>query len=302
MPPLNIDGDALSPEDLLVLSPEPASMTQSPGSVPVLGALPAKSPTSTIPAGQPSPLDGVGDMDFEIDAEERSAAKIWEEIETTAKKAAAASPASTERVAKPGQEKRFSQLETAGLDFDLRSAVGQRWSAYLKANPTEAKTYKSINCPGSTAEQKREFRKRWAEKQLCECSELKFFRESWSSTLREVSEYMSFDMVLKNEGGRKSRAAWSAAKKYLNSLCAIKVSLAGSVLKRTAVEPKPRDSTLRATIEETLAPRNQVRDLRQAFHGTLAPDLGPGFSGQAFRLCLHARLNREVSVPEPNSE
>jgi hypothetical protein len=85
---------------------------------------------------------------------------------------AAAGQETGEREPLPGMEAKAFGLRQAidAGDVDPRSALGQRFGAFLKSNPEEAQKYKELKSPGSTMSLKKAFRIKWAESELADCT------------------------------------------------------------------------------------------------------------------------------------
>lgn len=130
---------------------------------------------------------------------------------------AAAREGAGARVPLEGMEAKASQLEAAlqGGDVEPRTGLGQKFAAWLKANPLEDEKYKALRAPGQTMAMKREFRLKWAQQELSTITTVKQTKlEQYQIVDEELGVYEPFDMVVKYEGGRKSPAAWRAAVNY----------------------------------------------------------------------------------------
>lgn len=130
---------------------------------------------------------------------------------------AEAAACADERVAVEGCEAKAAQLKHAleTGDIDARSGLGQRFTQWLRCNKEEAAKYKDLKAPGKTMQMKKEFRKRWAQQELEGCTTSRKSKlEEYQLVNEEMGVYEPFDMVVKHEGGRKSAAAWIAAKNY----------------------------------------------------------------------------------------
>ena len=116
-----------------------------------------------------------------------------------------------------GYEDRYHMLADAleKGDVDVRKPIGNRFRAYLRDNPEEQAKYNDIKTPGHVVRLKREFRLRWAaaEAESCMITTQTQLQE-YQKINTECGSYEPLDMIVKYEGGRRSRDAWEAAIRY----------------------------------------------------------------------------------------
>jgi hypothetical protein len=131
---------------------------------------------------------------------------------------ASAEAGAGERVAHTGQEARAAALSgcIAAGDVETRSALGQKFNQYMKANAEEAAKYKAAGqTKGQAYQLKKEFRLRWAAAELEGVTVVKKSKlESYQIVEAEMGTYQPLEMIVKAEGGRHSPTAWRAAYAY----------------------------------------------------------------------------------------
>jgi hypothetical protein len=173
-----------------------------------------------VPAGQPSPEQEVPESDLESVALLEEQAKEFEQGMIPGAKAAMAAVAEGargERVPLPGQEDRFAALQSAidSHDLDLRSALGQKFTAFVKANPTKQEEYKGMKEKGKSYQMKKEFRMRWVQQELEGVSTVTESKlEEYQKIDAEMGTYQPLEMIVQSEGGRTWKTAWQAAINY----------------------------------------------------------------------------------------
>ena len=100
-------------------------------------------------------------------------------------------------------------------ELELRSGLVQQFSAWLKSHPEEENKYNAAAAvPGSKHAAKKAFRLRWAQTQLELVTQTKSQLESYQKIDEDIGTYEPFEMVVKYEGGRKSKAVYKAALNY----------------------------------------------------------------------------------------
>jgi hypothetical protein len=156
-------------------------------------------------------------------AEAEAAAKEFEEntLRDAAKKNQefldAVGAGGEERVAAAGFEETVEKIkaELDSGDVDVRGAMGQRMTAYLKANPTASAEYKALKQPGATMTLKRQWRLQWAAKELQGMTTVKKTKlEEYQIIEEEDGVYENLENIVIGEGGKDSAAAWRAAIAY----------------------------------------------------------------------------------------
>lgn len=122
----------------------------------------------------------------------------------------------SEQVSKPGQEDAVASLRQA-LDqgaVDPRSALGQKFNAWLREHEDQRHLYDSLKGCGSN-KAKQEFRLKWAKTELAGRITLRKSRlQTLEETLGERGVYMSFDRLVILEGGYGLPGAIARAAAY----------------------------------------------------------------------------------------
>ena len=215
----------------LVVPPVPASWV-TPMALPVLG-----SGSEVVPCAQASPAswdsDGFVSDETLLPESRATAASTWgcpfpelvaqefSDVLTEAAKKAVEEVAAAEsgaRAPKTGQEKKASLLgdAIAAGDVDVRGPLGQQFTAFLKANPEAANNYKQagVGDAGSRNAAKKAFRLNWAQARYEEVTEVKTKLEAFQEIDEEDGVYEPLEMIAVHEGGKDSKAAWTAAINY----------------------------------------------------------------------------------------
>jgi hypothetical protein len=123
-----------------------------------------------------------------------------------------------ERVALPGMDRRASELQTMldSGDVDVRSGAGQRFAAWLKANPSKQAEYAAIKAPGKTTTLKKQWRLKFAAMELDGITEVGRSKlEQYQVCNEDDGSYEPFENIVVAEGGKDSPAAWQAASRYV---------------------------------------------------------------------------------------
>ena len=117
----------------------------------------------------------------------------------------------------PGMEKLAKQLQEAldDGDVDLRKGLGQRFTAALKADEEMREQYASIKGVASATKMKKDFRVRWAKKELeLKTVIVKTKEEALVEQYGEKGVYMSLDKFIMEEGGPDNPMAVARATNY----------------------------------------------------------------------------------------
>ena len=119
--------------------------------------------------------------------------------------------------AKPGQEDLVRQLQDAlaAGDVNLRTAIGQRFSLFLKNDPQAKEEYNSFKGQVGSQKLKQDFRLRWSKSELQKKVVVKKSKlEQLKEEFGEEGVYMSLDRFIIKEGGHNNERAVRCALNY----------------------------------------------------------------------------------------
>lgn len=122
-----------------------------------------------------------------------------------------------EEVIIPGNEKMVEELRACLQEGDVnpRSAWGQRFTAYLKANKEEAEKYNSKKGQSGANLEKKKFRLAWAKQELSSRVTLSKTRlQALEDIVGEQGKYAAFDRICVWEGGLDNPNAVRRATNY----------------------------------------------------------------------------------------
>jgi len=100
-------------------------------------------------------------------------------------------------------------------DINLRSCLGQKFAAFIKSDPEQAKLYKDAKAPGQTQALKKAFRLKWAQTEYEKITVKKTKLEEWKVVKGDIGTYEPLERVVYYEGGHHSASAWKAALNYV---------------------------------------------------------------------------------------
>ena len=172
-----------------------------------------------IPLAQVSPADDDEEGKFDLDS---FMADLDQRAQLVVQAAAAEEQSPQEPVSLPGMQVVVQQLQTALQkgDVDPKSGLGQRFTAYLRANAEQRACYEALNGTQGSRVAKREFRIKWAKLELAERTVIKKTkREEMMEEAGENGIYLSLERIIALEGGASCPAALRRATAYCMEAC-----------------------------------------------------------------------------------
>lgn len=103
--------------------------------------------------------------------------------------------------------KEHDRLSEACNGFETKSYTGNKFRAYLKANPEQEHKYKQLDSRAQAAE----FRNSWAKEKYEAFKQEKLHRQTWQVVDRTRGTYLNFAALVAKLGGFESDEATSGA-------------------------------------------------------------------------------------------